>query len=109
MKYVKKPIPVEVSEPWWKHGDNPNVKSSTEAPYMRANTTWYTQTPFEREDGVCKRCRKYVHEHGWIGTLEGGHVVCPGDRIVTGVHGEKYPIKPDIFADTYEPYKENHD
>jgi len=31
------------------------------------------------------------------------HVVTPGDWIITGVKGEKYPCKPDIFAETYVP------
>ncbi len=39
----------------------------------------------------------------WIRTLEGGHIVCPGDWIITGVKGEKYPCKPDIFEATYGP------
>lgn len=39
----------------------------------------------------------------WIDTLEGGHIVTPGDWIATGVKGEHWPIKPDIFAATYEP------
>ncbi len=102
MKYIKKPIPIEISEPWWKLGDHPDVKSEAGAKWMRANTSWYRHTPFEKEDGYCLKCHKAVHEHGWIGTLEGGHVVCPGDRIVTGVQGEHYPIKPDIFEQTYE-------
>lgn len=38
----------------------------------------------------------------WIETLEGGHVVTPGDWIITGVKGERYPCKPDIFEMTYE-------
>ena len=29
----------------------------------------------------------------------------PGDWIVTGVNGEKYPCKPDIFEKTYERVK----
>ncbi len=37
-----------------------------------------------------------------IKTLEGEHVVIPGDWIITGVKGEHYPCKPDIFAMTYE-------
>jgi hypothetical protein len=37
-----------------------------------------------------------------IHTPEGDHEVSPGDYIITGPQGEKYPIKPDIFADTYE-------
>lgn len=35
--------------------------------------------------------------------LEGGHVVTPGDWIITGVNGENYPCKPHIFEATYEP------
>ena len=38
-----------------------------------------------------------------IKTLEGYHVVSPGDWIATGSQGERWPIKPDIFAATYEP------
>lgn len=43
-----------------------------------------------------------VGPYGWIKTLEGGHVVSPGDWIIKGVAGEFYPCKPDIFASTYE-------
>lgn len=39
---------------------------------------------------------------GWIDTLEGGHQVMPGDWIITGIKGEKYPCKPDIFEATYD-------
>jgi hypothetical protein len=46
-------------------------------------------------------CDHRFDEHGYIDTLEGGHTVCPGDWIITGVQGEKYPCKPDIFAATY--------
>ena len=38
-----------------------------------------------------------------IETLEGQMTVSPGDWIITGVNGEKYPCKPDIFEKTYEP------
>ncbi len=38
-----------------------------------------------------------------IHTLEGDHHAAVGDWIITGVHGEQYPCKPDIFAKTYEP------
>jgi hypothetical protein len=37
-----------------------------------------------------------------IKTLEGTMYALPGDWIITGVNGEKYPCKPDIFAKTYE-------
>ena len=37
-----------------------------------------------------------------IDTLEGSHEVSEGDWIITGVKGERYPCKPDIFLMTYE-------
>lgn len=46
-----------------------------------------------------------------IGTLENtvagsGHEVTPGDWIITGVKGERYPCKPDIFTMTYDAVEE---
>ena len=38
-----------------------------------------------------------------IATLEGTMRAEPGDWIITGVKGERYPCKPDIFAMTYDP------
>ena len=38
----------------------------------------------------------------YIETLEGVMHASPGDWIITGVNGEKYPCKPDIFGKTYE-------
>lgn len=40
---------------------------------------------------------------GYIDTLEGRHHVLANDWIITGVKGEKYPCKPDIFEMTYTP------
>ncbi len=37
-----------------------------------------------------------------IHTLEGDMTAEQGDWIITGVNGERYPCKPDIFAKTYE-------
>lgn len=39
-----------------------------------------------------------------IHTLEGDMKASVGDYIITGVNGEKYPCKPDIFEKTYERY-----
>lgn len=38
----------------------------------------------------------------YIETLEGVLLADPGDYIITGVNGEQYPCKPDIFDKTYE-------
>ena len=37
-----------------------------------------------------------------IQTLEGDMKASPGDWIITGVNGEQYPCKPDIFEKTYQ-------
>jgi hypothetical protein len=46
--------------------------------------------------GVKKEKRPFIH------TLEGDHIISPGDYIITGVEGERYPCKPGIFEKTYE-------
>lgn len=38
-----------------------------------------------------------------IPTLEGDHRADEGDWIITGVKGEQYPCKNDIFLATYDP------
>lgn len=41
-----------------------------------------------------------------IETLEGRMKISDGDYIITGINGERYPCKPDIFHKTYEFVKE---
>lgn len=41
-----------------------------------------------------------------IHTLEGDMKASVGDYIITGLRGEKYPCKPDIFNATYEKVEE---
>lgn len=38
----------------------------------------------------------------YINTLEGRHYITEGDYIITGVAGERYPCKKEIFEKTYE-------
>ncbi len=42
-----------------------------------------------------------------IQTLEGPLKASPGDWIITGIRGEQYPCKPDVFEKTYEPVSDN--
>lgn len=44
----------------------------------------------------------HLYEKFWIQTLEGPLIVSDGDWIITGIKGERYPCKPDIFEATYE-------
>ena len=46
------------------------------------------------------------HHRFEIVTLEGKMRVGPGDWVVRGVKGEYYPVKPDIFDQTYEPVEQ---
>lgn len=38
-----------------------------------------------------------------IQTLEGPIKASVGDWIITGIRGEQYPCKPDVFESTYQP------
>lgn len=57
------------------------------------------------DNTLCKYCKESKYKHGHLTTLEGGHIICPGDYIIKGVKGEFYPCKPDIFELTYEEAK----
>ena len=52
---------------------------------------------------VAGTCAPYDRIKGMVQTLEGPVYADPGDWIITGVKGEKYPCKPDIFEATYDP------
>jgi hypothetical protein len=81
-KYRKKPVVIEATQ-WFKHGDHAEVRELPAA-----------------------LCEDHNVGYGWVATLEGGHIVTPGDWIITGVKGEFYPCKDDIFKMTYEPADE---
>jgi len=111
MKFRKKPVVIEATQ-WFKNGDHPLDASEMIHPDFYSTTQF---EPFLSEGKVvrrhrvpgtgqaqCAHCGDIMHNHGWIDTLEGGHIVCPGDWVITGVKGEKYPCKPDIFEATYE-------
>ena len=44
-----------------------------------------------------------ITEEVRIQTREGELTGYPGEWLITGVHGEKYPCGDDIFRQTYEP------
>lgn len=81
MKFRKKPVVIEATQ-WFKDGDHPMVD-------------------FHGQDDTGRAMYS-------IQTLEGRHVVTPGDWIIRGVKGEYYPCKPDIFEMTYEPVPEEN-
>jgi len=118
-KYRKKPVVID-AEQWFKNGDHSKdhdpigIKNPTSQDMERYYDYRSTEGEVVRRyrapslDGqtLCKYCGKIMHDHGWIDTPEGGHIVCPGDWIVEGcttklgIH--HWPVKPDYFAENYE-------
>lgn len=41
-----------------------------------------------------------------VDTLEGRHSGQPGDYLVVGIKGERYPVRKDIFEESYEEIRE---
>ena len=72
-RYLKKSVVVETVR-WFKHGDHPSVLA-----------------------------RAGRDANGYIDTPEGRLRVEAGDWIITGVAGENYPCKPDVFEQLYKP------
>lgn len=117
-KYRKKPVVIEATQ-WFKNGDHPrdnamemfDYPDGCQRPHVirEGAIVRYYRNPDDSGARFCEHCGQIMFGHGWIDTLEGGHVVCPGDWIITGVAGEHYPCKPDIFEATYEPAKEPTD
>lgn len=111
MKFRKKPVVIDATQ-WFKNGDHP--EDGTErfesgefaGERYEGKVVRYFRRPDVSGYTPCKHCGQAMHDHGWIDTKEGGHIVCPGDWIITGVAGERYPVKPDIFAATYEAVTE---
>lgn len=116
-QYRKRPVVVTAHQ-WFKNGDHPLDNATEMFDYPSGPLpTDVTQRPrvirtgaivrplqgYHPGENLCKYCEADMVRHGWIDTLEGGHIVCPGDYIITGIKGEHYSCKPDIFAATYEP------
>jgi hypothetical protein len=93
-KWRKKPIVVEAEV----------YQSGMEDGYQ----VYFTEMPGEGSTFLTRE--QYEAEKNYwtilapaIKTLEGWHIITPGDFIITGIEGERYPCKPAIFMATYEP------
>jgi len=109
--YIKKPVIVQ-AEQWFKNGDH--LKDDSTIIFHKDSKDFlsegkivkYYRTSKIDGGGECKQCGKFMGRHGWIDTLEGGHIVCPSDWIITGIEGEHYPIKNSVFKRTYQLLEE---
>lgn len=96
MKYRKRPVEVEAItfDELVEYGRNEYRRNGRETALIR-DMPWsfdYAGHPITHENDDC-----YI-----IPTLEGHMKFSRGDMLITGVAGEIYPCKPDIFARTYE-------
>ena len=89
-KYRKQPIVIEAER--WEPGKT--------SPFLEQAKLFPIDSDIDWE---CSECGNKASKHVNCPTLEGYHIVCPGDFIIKGIKGEFYPCKPDIFAMTYEP------
>jgi len=91
MKYRKKPV--EVDAEIYREG---------------MEDGWYVLETDVRCGGVYylhnSAIKTDIHQklHPAIKTLEGWLKISEGDYIITGIKGERYPCKPDIFNESYE-------
>lgn len=115
MKFRKKPILIE-AEQWFKNGDHSLdnceiiLDQSGHAFKGEGKLVRKYNVPLIDGKKLCEHCHFFMYNHGWIETLEGGHIVCPGDWIIEGIAGEHYPCKPAIFDKTYERvFEDNED
>lgn len=111
-KFRKKPVVIEATR-WFVNGDHPLDGVGMEAPNSNGDggvhermeglvVRFFRHPDTEGAPRRCGYCNQVWMNHGWVDTREGGHIVCPGDWIITGVKGERHPCKPDIFSATYE-------
>lgn len=108
-RYRKKPVVIDATQ-WFKNGDHPEdacewIASASDPDNVFATegkVVRYFRRPDVSGGTICRECSGRMHDHGWIDTKEGGHIVCPGDWVITGIARERYPCKTDIFAATYE-------
>lgn len=112
-KYRKKAVVIEATQ-WFKNGDHPEDGNAVfeqgdfEGELLEGKVVRYYRHPNVSSDYKCLNCGDIMHNHGWVDAIQGGHVVCPSDWIITdsrvslGKHGHFYPCKSDIFELTYD-------
>jgi len=94
VRFRKKPVVIEAItfDELVEHGRAQGVPCYNGMPWSFT----YNGHPITHENDDC-----YI-----IPTLEGSMHFRRGDMLITGVKGELYPCKPDIFEATYEPVSE---
>lgn len=109
MKFRTRSTVVEATQ-WYVNGDHPEdacVRALHAAGVRLFLTEGRVVRYFRRPDvdghALCLHCFRKFHDHGWIDQPGVGHIVCPGDWVITLEEaGTRYPCKPDLFETLYE-------
>ena len=91
--FRKKPIVIEAVQ--WTGDNLREVIAFTDGPPETRSS--HAGMMWERYEDLVARDDLKIY------TLEGPLVARKGDWIIKGTRGEHWPVKPEIFADTYEP------
>ena len=105
--FVQRIITVEATR-WYVNGDHPDddttlIGALSDGEWTEGKVV--KRYPYIQANGAlpCVKCGDVMMNHGWIGPVHAtGMLVCPGDYVVTGLHGNWYPCKPDVFKAAYQ-------
>lgn len=108
-RFRRKPVVIEATQ-WFSNGDHPADDCRTVTPvpgdgepYLsEGKVVRYYRSPKLDGQHTCRHCGQIMRNHGWIDTLAGGHIACPGDWIITGVNGEIYPTAEELHVSVAE-------
>ena len=118
-RYRRHPAIVEAHR-WFRNGDHPDDYARplryaerghdmVYSPQHQRINDWEGQVvrrycvPGSGNMHACSHCGHVMDEHGWIDVQPSGHIVCPGDWVISGAEGSYYPCKPDVFEATHWP------
>ena len=101
--FIKKPVQIEARrfELEW---DTKDVQMG-----LRYLLDWVNPNPDDDESLIAVTEYLRIERVIYIRTLEGVMKAEPGDWIIKGIHGEFYPCKPSIFAESYQEVNRDGD
>ena len=100
-----------VASRWFANGDHPDDGVGQTEPDPVSGGTYervegrvvrYFRHPYVPGDRTCGACGLDMARHGWIDTPPDGHVVCPGNWVVTDPSGALRPVPHDLFKAVFE-------
>lgn len=105
-RFRARPVEIDAHQ-WFRNGDHPEdgPRADREGQVVR-----YFRHPGynglavhgDLTDSHRPECRNIMHDHGWIDSPQGGHVVCPGDWVIRDGDGRFYSANPVALREAFE-------